>query len=235
MAGHSEKGNPMYKRIYLFGIFFLASLISLAAANENIAVVIKLEGEVRVTPANSMKSEKVQKGQILKDGDKLETGAASFCALKFLDDKSLLRIKEKSSCVIEGKRNEKSIEKNIFVEAGTFFLSLFRQDKTFKVTTPTSVASVKGTKWWIIQALDTRYVVIDGAIQLDNNAGKVLVRKGQTGIVSSRNQMPEVRLTRSGDIPSDELDEGSLRSLDFEFNNSSGQTRVLRVRIKSRD
>jgi hypothetical protein len=47
--------------------------------------------------------------------------------------------------------------------------------------------------------------------------------------------MPEVRLTRAGDIPSDEADDGSLRTLDFEFTNSSGQIKVLRVRLKMQD
>lgn len=228
----------MLKHIQFLSVIILLSLLSIAAANEDIAVVIKLEGDVRFTPANSFKSEKVKKGHILKDGDKLETGANSFCALKFLDDKSLLRIKEESSCVIEGKRKEKSIEKNIFVEVGSFFLSLFKQDNTFKVTTPTSVASVKGTKFWVFQfrlSGESRYVCTEGALEIKSNAGKALVKKGQTGIVLARSRMPEVRLTRAGDIPSDEADDGSLRSLDFEFTNSSGQIKVLRVRLKTRD
>jgi hypothetical protein len=206
----------MLNYVFKFGFLFLLGVFALASANDDIAVVVKLSGEVRVTPANSSKSERVKRGQILKDGEKLETGPESYCALKFLDDKSLLRIKEKSSCIIEGKRQQNTINKNIFVEVG-------------------SVASIKGTKFWVLHKIETRYVCTEGAIEVESNAGKALVRKGQTGIVVARSRMPEVRLTRDGDIPSDEADAGLIRSLDFEFNNSSGDIRVLRVRIKSQD
>lgn len=225
----------MLNYVFKIGFLFLLGVFTLASANDDIAVVVKLSGEVRVTPPNSSKSERVKRGQILKDGEKLETGPESYCALKFLDDKSLLRIKEKSSCIIEGKRQQNTINKNIFVEVGTFFLSLFEQNKNLKVTTPTSVASIKGTKFWVLHKIETRYVCTEGAIEVESNAGKALVRKGQTGIVVARSRMPEVRLTRDGDIPSDEADAGLIRSLDFEFNNSSGDIRVLRVRIKSQD
>jgi hypothetical protein len=225
----------MFNYLFGFGILCLLGFFSLVFANEEIAVVVKLSGDVRVTPANSSKGDRIKKGQILKDGDKLETGPASYCALKFLDDKSLLRIKEKSSCIIEGKRQQNTIKKNIFVELGSFFLSLFEQNKNLKVTTPTSVASVKGTKFWVFHKIETRYVCTEGAIEVESNAGKALVRKGQTGIVVARSRMPEVRLTREGDIPLDEADAGLIRFLDFEFSNSSGDIRVLRVRIKSQD
>ena len=134
-------------------------------AQESVAVIVKLKGTVQVTPPNSQKSSDARKGTILKDGDRLETGAASFCAIKFLDDKSLLRLKENASCVIEGKRDGDVIDKNIFVEVGAFFASLFKQRGEFKVTTPTSVASVKGTKYWVIQlgrSGPTRFVIDEG-------------------------------------------------------------------------
>ncbi len=232
------KEYSMLQRAGRFALLVLAAASTLAFAAEEIAVVVKLEGEVRFTPPNSTQGNKVQKGQVLKHGDKLETGPAAYCAIKFLDDKSLLRIKENSSCVIEGKRKENAIEKSIFVEAGSFFLNLFKQKEPFKVTTPTSVASVKGTAFWVLQfrqSGETRYVITDGALQVDNNAGKVLGKKGQTVIALSRNRLPEVRLTQPGDIPFDEADASSLRTLDFEFNNSSGQTKILRIQLKTRD
>ena len=207
-------------------------------AEENVAVVIKLEGEVRISPANSIKSEAVKKGRILQHGDKLETGAGGYCAIKFLDDKSLLRIKEKSSCIIEGKRKGNAIEKNIFTEFGSFFFSLFKQKEQFDVTTPTSVASVKGTKFWVVQLSQSgvsRFVCTEGAIEIKNKAGKVLARRGQTATVESRSRAPQVRLTREGDIPSDDDSNGILQELDFGFTNGAGQEKVLRIQLKKQD
>lgn len=229
----------MYRNSALLGtILLLSFFVILSRANERIAVVIKLKGEVRVTSANSFKTTEVKKGYILQDGDKLETGPLSYCAIKFLDDKSLLRIKEKSTCTIEGKRKANRIEKNIFAEVGAFFMSLFKQEESFKVTTPTSVASVKGTNFWVLQSSqsgESKYVCTEGAIEVKTNAGKVLVKKGQTAIVASRSRMPEVRLTRAGDIPADEIGGPSIRNLDFEFIDDSGQTKVLRIIIKNQE
>jgi hypothetical protein len=208
-------------------------------ANEKVAVIVKLNGDVRVTAAKSFKSTAAKKGQILQDGDIIETGAEAYCAIKFLDDKSLLRIRENSACTIEGKREGNSIVKNIFVEVGSFFLSLFQQPKKFTVSTPTSVASVKGTKFWVMQLAqsgETRYICTEGSVEVSNKAGKVLLRRGQTAIVLSRNSSPEVRLTRSGDIPlEDGFSDGATRELEFEFNNDNGQKKVIRIQIEGQE
>ncbi len=226
----------MFKKILISTTLLLAGWYFIALANENVAVTVKHKGSVRVTPESSFKSASAKKGQILQDGDKVETGPASFCSIKFLDDKSLLRIKEKSVCVIEGKKENNAIEKNIFVEVGTFFLSLFQQKEKLKVTTPTSVASVKGTKFWCVQiAGQTMYICTDGSIEVGNNAGKVLVRKGQTCIVVSRSRLPEVRLTKASDLPADSDGTGSLRNLDFEFTDGSGQTKTLRLQLETQE
>lgn len=224
--------RPTYFRL---GLLMLLLFSAALMADEYIAVVLKFRGDVWITAANSLKSEKLQKGQLLRDGDKIETGPGAFCALKFLDDKSLLRIKEKSSCVIEGKKDKKGIQKNIFVEIGAFFASIFKQKGELKVTTPTSVASIKGTKFWVFQSGQTghtMYVVTEGVIEVKNDAGKVLVRQGQTAEVFSKNRMPQVRLTKTGDLPADEQQQSSGRQLDIEFVDPSGQTRVLRIQIQ---
>lgn len=233
---HKIQGILMLKKMLISVLLLWTGLCLTAIAKDNVAVTVKYKGEVRITPESSFKTAAVKKGQVFQHGDKVETGPASFCSIKFLDDKSLLRIKEKSVCIIEGKKENNAIEKNIFVEVGTFFLSLFQQKENLKVTTPTSVASVKGTKFWCIQiAGQTMYICTEGSIEVGNNAGKVLVRKGQTCIVVSRSRLPEVRLTKPSDIPSDSEGGGDLRNLDFEFTDGSGQTKTLRLKLQTQE
>lgn len=223
----------------LFMTLLLMLLLgSLAFAQDNVAIVVKLSGEVRVGSKDSFNTTAIKKGHVLKDGDKVETGPGAFCTIKFLDDKSLLRIKEKSSCIIEGKRKGNSIEKNIFAEFGSFFMSLFKQKSDFKVTTSTSVASVKGTKFWVFQlgqSGESRYVCTQGSIEVKNNQGKVLVKKGQTCIVLSRSSAPQVRLTRDGDIPPEDIGGAISNELDVEFTNASGEKEVLRIKLKKQE
>ena len=204
-------------------------------AAQNIAVIIKIRGDVFVTPDQSTRSERARKGQVLKSGDKLETAASSSCAIKFLDDKSLLRLKEKSTCIIEGKKKDDAIEKNIFAQVGSFFASLFEPKGKFQVTTPTSVASVKGTEFWVLQSGQngtTKYITTEGTVEVENSAGKVLVKEGQTAIVQSRSRRPEVRLTNSGEIPTDENRGAESKTLDVEFEDANGEKRVLRIELE---
>ena len=171
-------------RTITFAIIGLNLLLSaLSLADDNVAVILKVRQDVRITPTNQTKTVQGKRGMALQDGNKVETGNASLCALKFVDDRSLLRIRENSSCVIEGKKEQNKIEKNIFVQVGTFFADLFKPSSTFKITTPTSVASIKGTKFWVIQHSPTMYIVTRGVIEVKNDVNVALVREGQTEIV----------------------------------------------------
>ena len=221
------------RRVFTVFIFVFLFII-VAYSADPVAVIVKTRGRVNLTSVKSSRSKLVKKGQVLYDGDKLQTGRASFCALKFIDDKSLLRVKENSSCVIEGKRDKDHINKNVLVEVGSFFASLFKQRGTFTVTTPTSVASVKGTQFWIIQMRDgrTMYIGIEGLVDLINDAGRVLLREGQTAVVTSKKQLPEIRLTKEGEAPTLDEQDNQTKTMEIEFKDPSGQTKKLRLEYK---
>jgi ferric-dicitrate binding protein FerR (iron transport regulator) len=219
------------KAIYLIGIslFLFSSFVAQAA--DPVAVVVKTKGRVEISREQPEKTVNVNKGQVLYDKDKIRTRSDSFCAIKFIDDKSLLRIKENSTCIVEGSREQDHINKNVIVEIGSFFASLFKPRGQFTVTTPTSVASVKGTQFWTIQLQDGRtiYIGIEGLIDLLNDAGNVLLRDGQTAIYTSRDRLPEIRLTQDGEIPTFEDGIDNYRSLEIEFRDTNGQTKNLRI------
>lgn len=212
-------------------LFILLAFVLVAYAADPVAVVIKSRGKVKMYRTATSQAETVKKGSVLYDGYKLQTSRGSFCALKFIDDKSLLRMKENSSCVIEGKREKDRIDKNIVVEVGSFFASLFRQRGRFTVTTPTSVASVKGTKFWTVQfpSGKTVYIGVEGLIDLINDAGRVLLRSGQTAVVTSSNELPTITLTKEGDIPADEDKTEDLKTLEIEFKDATGNVKKLRL------
>lgn len=223
-------------------LLFIFLFVAVAICADPVAVVFKNKGNVNLLRKNENKKRQVKKGTVLYDGDKITTKDVSFCAIKFIDDKSLLRIKKNSTCVIEGKREEDHINKNIIVEIGTFFTSLFKPRGTFTVTTPTSVASVKGTDWWTIQLPKsnefpdgrTIYIQITGLTDLSNSAGKVLLRAGQTAIYTSASELPEIRLTKEGEIPNLEDDFGGLKSLEIEFKDADGQIKTMRIDYQER-
>ena len=140
------------KRLNL-NILYIFILMSFAFsfAVKPIAVVLKAKGDAKVTVKERGKIVKLKKGFRLESGDKIVTGKKSFAALKFIDDGSIVRIRSKSNCTISGKKEKNSLSKNIYVEFGTIFSKITRQKSRFRVSTPTSVASVKGTAFWTRQ------------------------------------------------------------------------------------
>ena len=208
--------------IILFINLFL--YIQLGFAADPVAIVLRERGNVDVFRKDETTARDARKGFVLYDGDKITTGASSLCMIKYTDDKSLLRIKANSTCVVEGTKEGDETNKNIIVEVGTFFVDLFRPKGRFTVTTPTSVASVKGTKWWIIQNSPTKYIVIEGMIDCENEAGKFLVKEGQTAIFESSTSDPIIRLTTPDEIPTDEDDLGDRQTLEIEYQDSDGKT-----------
>jgi hypothetical protein len=218
-----------FSLIISYILVLILAISLLAQAADAVAVVIAARGKVNLQRTQETKSQDLRKGTVLYDGDKISTAAASLCAIKFTDDKSLLRIKAKSTCTIEAKKEKDRTDKNIIVGVGTFLARLIQPKGKFTITTPTSVASVKGTEWWTIQMLDgrTMYICLDGLVDLDNDAGKFLVKEGQTAIFTGKDKTPEIRLTNPDEIPSDEEGTGNLKSLEIEFKDADGNTRKM--------
>lgn len=206
-------------------LFFL--FLSAAFAADPVAVILRDRGKVDIFRKDVVTSQDARKGMVLYDGDKIITGASSICMIKYTDDKSLLRIKANSSCVIEGTKEADKVDKNIVVQFGTFFVDLFRPKGKFTVTTPTSVASVKGTKWWVIQESPTKYIVVEGMIDCENKAGKFLVKAGQTAIFTSDSEAPLIALTKEEEIPALEDEVGDRQSLEIEFKDADGKTKKM--------
>ncbi len=196
-------------------------------------VLIKSKGQVTIQRAESKKKIAGKIGLVLFDGDKVITGKKSFAAVRYLDDKSLIRIRQNSVCSIEGKKKNGKIEKSVWVEIGTFFASIFKPKGSFKVITPTSVASIKGTRFWIIMDPDqgTIYIGIEGIVEISNDAGKALMKAGETCLVSSSDTPPKVRKTRKTDFPED-AEEVMGRTLEIEFQNNEGSKKELKIDLK---
>jgi len=201
--------------------------VSIAVAADPVAVILRDRGKVDVFRKDKATSQDARKGMVLYDEDKIVTSASSICMIKYTDDKSLLRIKANSSCVIEGKKEADKVDKNIVVQFGTFFVDLFRPKGKFTVTTPTSVASVKGTKWWIIQESPTKYIVLEGMIDCENKSGKFLVKAGQTAVFKSDSEAPLITLTNQADIPALEDEVGDRQTLEIEFKDADGKTKKM--------
>ena len=194
-------------------IFFktlLSSLIFLSAANANkIAVVTKVKGLVEIMPTGKKLFSKLKAGSILADGDKIRTGTSGFAAIIFIDDKSTLKLKGNSEAVITGQRTAASISKKINMDSGTIRATIKKQNSSFVIQTPTSVASVKGTDFWLLTDPDKgdQVIGLEGIVSLKNiDTGQdVDVVQGMSGISTPDGDVG-VEETVVSSIPTDPSD-----------------------------
>ena len=158
----------MINKTYITAIIFILFLAFTASsfAAETIAVVLKAKGDVNIVRGNQSSQLKVKRGFRLQHGDKLVTGKKGYAALRFIDDASLLRVRANSTCIIRGERQKDKVLKNVYLEVGTIFARVTKQKGKFEISTPTSVASVKGTEWYTEQRFEGRtfYYCTSGAI-----------------------------------------------------------------------
>ncbi|RMH61661.1 MAG: hypothetical protein D6677_11325 [Calditrichaeota bacterium] len=212
----------------------LFTLLVLSAQAKTVAIVIKAKGTVTIKNKETGKSMQARRGTRLNDGDKIATGKKGRAAVKFIDDNSLLRIRPNSTCLIQAKKEKNSIVKNIFVEFGAIFSSITKQNSFFRVTTPTSVASVKGTKFWTVQEYKgkTSYFGEEGVVEIANDAGVALLHKGETSVVTSKNSKPVVRKTKPGEKPGLNEDNAAGDEFELEFKDAQGKSKMLKFKVK---
>ncbi len=156
----------------------LLTILSAGFAADKLAVTTKKQGQVDLTRAETEKKAALKKGALLYDQDRVSTGKDGSALILFLDDKSQLKLKGDTEVTITGSRGSSGISKRISMEQGVLKASIATQRKgEFIIATPTSVASVKGTEFWIISIPDSGDVIVSnsGTIELVNTVtGEVI-------------------------------------------------------------
>ena len=213
-----------------YNILFFIIFISWIHGNK-IAVTTKVKGLVEIMPIGKDNFANLKPGIILSDGDKIRTGSSGFTAIIFIDDKSTLKLKENSEAVITGQRSSRSIAKKINMDVGTIRATVNKQNSNFVIQTPTSVASVKGTDFWMITDPVEGDIVIglDGVITLTNNetGSEVDVTQGTSGTSTSDGNVG-IEETEQSSIPEDPTDQDEQEyEIKIYFEGPNGEQKVM--------
>jgi len=224
----------MKNKIILTVIFLtvFAFVLNSAVFAKSMAVIIKVKGTVSLYKDNKVSQQKIRRGTRLEDGDKIVVDKNGYAAIRFIDDKSLLRVRANSTCIIRTRKDKNETIKNVFLEVGTIYARITKQNAKFEVQTPTSVASVKGTEWITKQIYGgmTYYFGKSGVFEVANNGGSVLCNEGETVEVRDIDTAPTTRKTIAGE--DDWGTDAGQEDYEFEFENEQGEKRLLRFRIK---
>ena len=119
--------------------------------SEEVAVVTKNNGNTKYKKfsANLFKN-KINPGMELFNQDLLSTGNDGFIMFAYLDDGSLIKVHKNSKVFVNGEVKNNIINKDIIIDDGFIKFDINKQKQNeFKVVTPTSVASVKGTVFYL--------------------------------------------------------------------------------------
>lgn len=131
-------------------LFVLSTDYTITGENENnddhptIALVNRIVEIVeRKSPEIDWKRAKI--GDLLNSGDVVKTGRASFSLVRFYDN-SVLRIRELSEVTVYADRDRENYHRNIQVDEGSVGFDVRKKDTDrFEFSTPTSVASIRGS------------------------------------------------------------------------------------------
>ena len=130
------------KKIILLFIFLYSSFLSA----ETIGRVMKASGQVLIKPIGGASySVEVKPGQSVSNGDAIRVGEGSFAVVIFLDDKSVVKVRENTDFQFVETSNTRSL----IIDQGTTLHNVNKEGrkKAYRVETPVSVASVKGTEF----------------------------------------------------------------------------------------
>ncbi len=204
------------------------------ADNATLAFVNKIVFEVQKRSAENAWA-KAASGDVLISGDQVRTGKRSLAIIKFLDA-SILRLRELSLLTLTGEGPRGSMIKSAQLNQGSLGFDIRKQqNEQFRLTSPTSVASIRGTngKWSGGAGSDT-LVVLEGLVNLRNNSSgnTVDVSAGSIGFSNGDGSVSSRKATaKELADASDALRGGAPNELKLELKDSKGNQKELKLKF----
>ena len=181
---------------------FICCSIVFSANAKVVAAISTLKGLVMIKPVGSRKYIPAYKGQMLKNGEWIKTKDGVFVAIIFLDG-SNIKIQQQTEIKISSYRmTAKDLKTNLVLSKGQAWSNVADQGAggEFTITTPTAVASVKGTEFdleYDIEKGETTLIVFAGEVEFAGELGKILA-----GAMTSSKDGGAVQKLTPDDLPS---------------------------------
>ncbi len=201
------------------------------AANE-VAIMLRA---IKKVDYKSGKSDwtKAKRGLRLKSGDGVKTGDRSTSIIRFLDG-SIVRVKPKSEIEIQGAKDKKSrrMEKTVHVNFGKLGFKVKRRPgETFRFSSPTAVASIKGTDGDFMSDFQKSVLkIFKSSLKGDKAAAFFEALKGdKKGVEVYVGEM--VTITNDGKITKEKIDPEELKKrLEEEKGEKSDDSLIIKFK-----
>lgn len=195
-------------------------------SGKNVAVVQKVVKDVTYRKDSDQDNwDKAKIGIPLSDGGEVKTGDKSLALINFTDGSGILRVRENSILNIYGEKRDKKVNKNTFVQKGLIRFEVNKQDEDeeFKFTTPTVVASIRGTDGFLEFDNDSTFTMSL------NNGSALLNFLGQGGGDGSLSGGNTVIITSDGEFNYREQNEEDLNK------SQQAQSEPKKIRVRTPD
>lgn len=209
--------------ILLFSITFGKDLPS--GDDTPIALVKKVVKDVTFKDSDESDWELAKTGVPLQDGQEIKTGNKSLALILFTDGSGLLRVRENSILHIYGEKETNKLNKNTFLQKGQLGFQVSKQeDEQFKFTTPTVVASIRGTGGYIDVEDDSSTTIVceTGEIELQATGGEKQSGNLTGGNSANINSNGQININQSTDDEKNELNK-----------NKQTETKVIKIKTEN--
>ena len=210
----------MSNKFILFSFIFIFSI----SLNDGIALITKSKGTIEYKKNDgTIIKDNLKKGTSLFNNDRIVTGSNGFAKYVYLDDGSIIKVHKNAEVYIYGAIDKRSIIKQINVSSGNVKFEVSKQGKDdFTVVTPTSVATVKGTDFWLESDKDDgdQFFGLSGLVNVQNVESNVILQLTRnTTILSQPDGSIDIKKTEVEDfkkLQKLELNAGEIDEIQYE-------------------
>lgn len=218
------------KKIIFISLLLIIFAISLIA-QEPVGIVLKVKGDVILT--HKEEDLNAKNGTELENKDVLESKDESFAVIKFIDGSSVIKLFPNSILTVNTEKTNGKLNKRSTMKLGELWAKVTKNTGEFIIDTPTTVVSVKGTKF--VLSIDengfTSLYTLEGVVNMKNKkdnkevdvgAGKKAHSTGENEIVISVIEKSEME---EYDVPLSE-------TLNINLKNENGEKRSIKIEIE---
>jgi len=234
-------------------IIFIVFIISFSFSKETLGLVTKSKGKVEYKNFSEDNFTKdVYRGLGLYGDDRIRTGDNGFSIYRYLDDASSIKILKNSDVEIQGRVDTRNIVKQVEVNNGILNFNIDKQNVSdFTIVTPTSIATVKGTDFWLIcnGPEGDRFFGVEGDVEIKNiESGSIVILQENSVVISNSDgniltqnmssqdlEQIENLDEESGEYEDSDIDTGLDDSINEELDDSADSDEENIIRLEFED
>lgn len=219
-------------------LLLAASAAGFRGPGATLALITKVVREVSLKNDAADDWGAAGKGDILKAGDRVKTGRQSLAILKF-NDRSIVRVRENSEISMTTESDGTGAVKTVDGAEGSYGFDIQKQqaNEKFRFTSPTSVASIRGTMGtWSSGGGNDTLVLPEGNVNVKNKvsdrdidvpAGYIAFSNADGSLTSRPATGEELAAARRAATG------GSTKELNLKLRNDDGDEKDLKIKYRN--